>query len=81
MKKIDAPKKEKRQVDALTQEQAARFFSLLSACPVDIRCILQLLITTGIRRGECMGLQWKDIDEKACTITIERNVSCTLVQS
>ena len=77
MKKVDAPKKEKKPVDALTQEQAARFFSLLSACPLDFRCILQLLITTGIRRGECMGLQWKDIDEKACTITIERNVSYT----
>lgn len=77
MKKVDAPKKEKKPVDALTQEQAARFFSLLSACPLDFRCILQLLITTGIRRGECMGLQWRDIDEKACTITIERNVSYT----
>ena len=77
MKKVDAPKKEKKPVDALTQEQAARFFSLLSACPLDFRCILQLLMTTGIRRGECMGLQWKDIDEKACTITIERNVSYT----
>lgn len=77
MNRVDAPKKEKKPVDALTQEQAAQFFSLLSNCPLDFRCILHLLITTGIRRGECMGLQWKDIDEKACTITIERNVSYT----
>ena len=62
---------------ALTQEQAARFFRLLSDCPLDFHCILYLLITTGIRRGECMGLQWGDIDEKACTISIERNVSYT----
>ena len=26
------------------------------------RCILQALITTGLRRGECLGLQWSDID-------------------
>ncbi len=77
MHKVDAPKKEKKPVDALTQEQATRFFSLLSACPLDFHCILQLLITTGIRRGECMGLQWKDIDETASTVTIERNVSYT----
>ena len=77
MRKVDPPKKEKKPIDALTQEQAARFFQLLSDCPLDFHCILYLLITTGIRRGECMGLQWKDIDEKACTITIERNVSYT----
>ena len=77
MDKVDGPKREKKPVEALTQEQAARFFQLLSDCPLDFHCILYLLITTGIRRGECMGLQWKDIDEKACTISIERNVSYT----
>lgn len=77
MEKVDAPKKEKKPVDALTQEQAAEFFKLLPSCSLDFRCILQLLITTGIRRGECMGLQWGDIDEKASTIKIERNVSYT----
>jgi len=77
MDKVDAPKKEKKPVDALTQEQAAEFFRCLSICPLDFRCILQLLITTGIRRGECMGLQWGDIDEEACTIKIERNVTYT----
>ena len=77
MRKVEAPKKQKKPVDALTQEQAARFFSLLPDCPLDLHCILQLLITTGMRRGECMGLKWRDIDEKACTISIERNVSYT----
>lgn len=77
MDKVDAPKREKKPVDALTQEQAARFFRLLSDCPLDFHCILYLLITTGIRRGECMGLQWGDIGEKACTIRIERNVIYT----
>lgn len=77
MRKVEAPKKQKKAVDALTQEQAAEFFKLLPSCPLDFRCILQLLITTGIRRGECMGLQWGDIDEKASTIKIERNVSYT----
>lgn len=77
MDKVDAPKREKKPVDALTQEQAARFFQCLSDCPLDFHCILYLLITTGIRRGECMGLQWGDIDEKACIIKVERNVTYT----
>lgn len=77
MQKVDAPKKEKHPVDALTQEQAVQFFRILPACPLDFRCILCLLVTTGIRRGECMGLKWKDVNEAAGTICIERNVTYT----
>lgn len=77
MHKVEAPKKQKKPVDALTQEQAAQLFKLLPTLPLDFRCILLLLITTGMRRGECMGLQWGDIDEAASTIRIERNVSYT----
>lgn len=77
MQKVDAPKKDKKPVDALTQEQAAQFFRLLSDCPLDFHCILYLLITAGIRRGECIGLKWKDIDENHSTITIARSVVYT----
>ncbi len=77
MKKVDPPKKVKKPIDALTPEQATQFFLLLKSCPLDLRCILQLLITTGIRRGECTGLQWQDIDEQASTVSIKRNVSYT----
>ena len=77
MQRVDPPKKEKKPVDALTQEQAAKLFPLLSSYPLDFHCIMQLLVTTGMRRGECMGLKWKDINENACTISIERNVSYT----
>lgn len=77
IRKVDIPKREKKPVDALTREQAKRFFNLLSDSPLDFRCMLHLLITTGIRRGECIGLRWKDINETAITIKIERNVSYT----
>ena len=53
MRKVNAPKKEKKPVDAMTKEQAERFFKLLPDCPMDFHCIMQLLITMGIRRGEC----------------------------
>ena len=77
MQKVDAPKKDKKPVDALTPEQAKQFISLLLDSPLDFRCLLQLLVTSGIRRGECIGLKWKDIDERAGTITIERSVVYT----
>ena len=77
MIQVDAPKKDKKPVDALTQEQAQVFFRHLSGCPLDFHCMLLLLITTGIRRGECMGLKWGDIDEREMLLHIERNVTYT----
>jgi len=77
MKKVASPKQQKHPVDALSQEQAERFFSLLPSCDLDFRCILALLVTTGIRRGECLGLKWSDISVTNNTITISRNVCYT----
>lgn len=34
----------------------------------------KLLIATGMRRGECCGLKWSDIDYKERSIHIQRNV-------
>lgn len=64
-------------VDALTQEQAQAFFKALSDSPLDFHCLLHLLLTSGVRRGECLGLKWKDIDERRSTIRIERSAVYT----
>ena len=77
MLKVDAPKKDKKPVDALTQEQAQDFFKTLADSPLDFHCMLHLLLTSGIRRGECLGLQWKDLDERRATLTIERSAVYT----
>ena len=77
MLKVDAPKKDKKPIDALSTEQAKQFFAALNDCPLDFRCMLLLLVTSGIRRGECLGLQWRDINERDCTITIARSVVYT----
>ena len=78
MKRVDAPKMVREPVEALTEEQAKKFFSLLPGCELDFRCLLHLLVTSGIRRGECLGLQWKDVDWTERTMTIERCVTCAV---
>lgn len=77
MDKVDRPKLARKKVDALSQEEAEAFFAALQEQPLDFRCLLHLLITTGIRRGECIGLKWGDFDERRATITIQRNVVYT----
>ena len=44
------------------------------------RLIYTLLLTTGVRRGECFGLQWGDIDFENRIIHIERNVTYTTLK-
>lgn len=61
---VDAPKMVKKPVDPLATEQIKAFFNRLSDCALDFRCMLHLMITTGMRRGECIGLKWKDIDKR-----------------
>lgn len=78
MDKVDRPKLPKKKVDAFSQEEAAAFFHALESCPLDFRCLLHLLITTGLRRGECVGLKWRDIDEARSMVQIERNVTYTV---
>lgn len=77
MDKVDPPKLAKKQIDAFSPESAKVFFSALNECPLDFRCMLHLMITTGIRRGECIGLKWRDIDETRSLVKIERNVTYT----
>ena len=77
MKKIDAPKVSKKPVDALSPNETTAFLSALSTCSLDFRCMLQVLITTGVRRGECLGFQWRDIDYNEKTIHVERSVTYT----
>ena len=82
MDKVERPKPRKserkdKDVEAYTAAEIQRIFSALEAEPLKWRALMRLLIDTGIRRGECCGLQWKDIDFNACTITISGNLCYT----
>lgn len=77
MDKVDKPKLPRNRVDALSENDAKAFFNALETCPLDFRCLLHLMITTGIRRGECIGLKWNDIDQTRSLLRIERNVTYT----
>lgn len=82
MDKVERPKPRKAElkdsdVEAYTIDEVQRIFTALENEPLKWRVLLRLLIDTGIRRGECCGLQWKDIDFKANTITISGNLCYT----
>ncbi len=82
MDKVERPKPRKgelkdKDVEAYTTEEVQRIFAALENEPLKWRVLMRLLIDTGIRRGECCGLQWQDVDFKANTITISGNLCYT----
>lgn len=71
----EKPKRGKKQIDFLSPEDAKRFIEALETEPLYWRAFMNLLITTGLRRGEAVGLQWRDIDADEQTIKVQRNVT------
>lgn len=82
MDKVERPKQRKDEVhatepEAYTIEEVQHIFACLEKEPLKWQVLIRLLIDTGVRRGECCGLQWKDIDFKENTITIAGNLCYT----
>ena len=59
---MKAPKLERKEADFLDDEQVKQVLELLDNEPIKWKTALYLLIFSGIRRGELLGLEWTDID-------------------
>lgn len=66
-------KKSKAEPDPLTRDEFSRF---ISACPNrQTRNLWMLAFYTGVRHGELVSLAWEDVDLKAGTLTVRRNLT------
>lgn len=80
--KVERPRPRKdeiqaEKVDAYTAKELAYILECAEREPLHWKLLFHLLIDTGLRRGECLGIQWQDIDFKAGTVTIRRSISYT----
>ena len=67
---VDLPKQERKEMQALSAEEAVRF---LKAAKLDKHHVLfALLLGTGLRPGEAFGLKWTDFDAYARTLRVQR---------
>ena len=71
----EKPRRNSKKVDFLEAADAKTFMRCLEDEPLFWRCFTNVLITCGLRRGECIGLQWRDIDAEKLTLHIVRNVT------
>src|SRR3712207_40231 len=68
------PKATKRKIKPLTQEQLRTLLDAAKETQPGLYALYVLAITTGMRQGELLGLQWRDIDFEMGTLTINRSV-------
>ena len=75
-KRLTNPAKGKKVRDALTAEQYRSIREKVGTLNLaDERRLLALLLYTGMRRGEVLGLRWEDIDFNKKLIHVKRSVT------
>lgn len=72
---VDLPKQARKEMKVLTPEQAKKF---LEACAYNrFGVLFELLLTSGMRPEEALGLKWEDVDFKNNRIHIKRVLTRT----
>ena len=74
-RKGEQPKEESDK--AYTVQELGYILSCAAREPLQWQTYISLAADTGLRRGECCGLQWADIDFKAGAVTVRRNLQYT----
>ncbi len=72
--KSTPPKVEKHEVNYFQIDEIQNIIKCLESEPLKYKLLTMLLITTGCRRGEILGLKWGKIDIQSGVLHIENNV-------
>ena len=76
-RRVTVPKGEKKEKEIYTLEEVEQLFQLLETAPLKYRTFFTLAIYSGFRRGELLGLEWKDIDWDNNVISVRRTSNYT----
>lgn len=69
------PKRVKTPINTLSREERSRMLELARrAQPGVLAVAIEIMLTTGVRRGEVCALRWSDFDESKKTITVTHSL-------
>lgn len=76
---VTVPKGESKEKEIYTIDELARIFELLDKedVPIKYRAFFKLAVYSGFRRGEMLGLEWKDVDWENNLISVRRTSNYT----
>jgi len=66
------PRVEKKEPKYLDEVQATTLLDLLETENIEYKTMVRLLLFTGLRRGELLGLEWSDVNFDTCTLSVCR---------
>ena len=83
MDKVKRPKARKDEIksseaDSYTADELRHILSCLEKEPLKWQAFVRLISDTGMRRGECCGLEWKNVDFQNNVVTISKNICYTV---
>jgi len=75
---VKKPKVVHKEVIPYDEQEIKSMLQALQKEPYHWRMMITLALTTGMRRGELLGLEWKHIDWKTGVIDVQQSVSISL---
>ena len=75
--RVTVAKQEKKEKQIYTIDEMKQLFKALENAPLKYRVFVTLAVYSGYRRGEMLGLEWKDIDWENNVISVRRTSNYT----
>ena len=72
--RVPCPKVKRREISYYEENQIRAILEAAKEEPIRTQLLINFLCYTGARRGEILGLEWKNLDEGSRTIKIEKNI-------
>jgi len=63
-----------KEMEVYNEREIANLFEALEGEPLHLRVLVMLAVTTGMRRGEMAGLEWKHVDLEHGTLEIKKTI-------
>lgn len=75
--RVPRPRIKRKEVTYYEEHEIKAILEAAKEEPIRTQLIINLLCYTGLRRGELLGLEWKNLNEETQTIKIEKNIQYT----
>ena len=75
--RVSIPKGEKKEKEIYSIDEVSKMFDLVEEAPIKYHTFFVLAVYSGFRRGEMMGLEWKDVDFGSNIISVRRTSNYT----
>lgn len=70
VRRVRLPREQAPEQPVWDGAEAERFLEAAERLEPDLALAYRLILRRGLRRGECLSLQWKDLDERRAVLTI-----------